>query len=82
MILNDSYEKKKEWSYIAKLGESVIDYTIANADAEEEMLMVDEGEREDTIQEGKVENEQYLEKKKEYKDWYRKKEERQEGKRK
>ena len=36
------------WTYIAKTGESVIDYAVANTEAEEEIQMVKEGEREES----------------------------------
>ena len=50
MILNDSYEKERGLLYIAKMGASGLDYAVVNADAEEEILMVDEGEREESNQ--------------------------------
>lgn len=35
MILNGSYNKEGEWTYIGETGASVIDYVIANEKAEE-----------------------------------------------
>ena len=44
-ILTGSYGKEGGWSYIAKMRALVIDYAVTNADAKEEILMVDERSR-------------------------------------
>lgn len=45
MILNGSYEREGEWTYIAETGLSVIDYVISNEKVIEEVLKVEEGNR-------------------------------------
>lgn len=45
MILNGSYGKEGEWTYIGEQGASVIDYVITNDKAIEEVKMVGEGNR-------------------------------------
>lgn len=45
MILNGSYNKEGDWTYIGETGTSVIDYVIANDKAEEVIERVVEGDR-------------------------------------
>lgn len=45
-ILNGSYEKEGDWTYIGE-GASVIDYAIVNVEAEEEIKSMVEGNREE-----------------------------------
>lgn len=68
MILNGSYEDEGGWTFVGEAGMSVIDYIVANGNAEREVSMVREGEREASdhlsleveipgVQEGGKENE-------------------------
>ncbi|XP_070162472.1 golgin subfamily A member 6-like protein 22 [Polyergus mexicanus] len=45
MILNGSYEKEGEWTYIEEMGPSVIDYVVMNEKAIEEVKKIEEGNR-------------------------------------
>lgn len=45
MILNGSYGREGEWTYIGEIGLSVIDYVISNEKAMEEVIKVEEGNR-------------------------------------
>lgn len=45
IILNESYEKEGEWTYIGEIGTSVIDYVVTNEKAIEEVKKMEEGNR-------------------------------------
>lgn len=45
MILNGSFEKMEEWTYIGETGASGIDYVVANEKAAEAIKMEREGYR-------------------------------------
>jgi len=45
MILNGSFNKEGEWTYIGEQGSSVIDYVITNEKGIEEIKIVEEGNR-------------------------------------
>lgn len=45
IILNSSYEKEGNWTYIRETGSSVIDYIVGNEKATEEIKRVEEGNR-------------------------------------
>lgn len=48
-ILNESYDKEGEWTFRGEVGESVIDYVIANEEVREEITSVTGAERNQTI---------------------------------
>jgi len=45
IILNGSFEKEGEWTFVGETGMSVIDYVVSNVKASEEILKVEEGYR-------------------------------------
>lgn len=45
MILNDSYGRIREWTYITKTDISEVDYMVTNEKAIEEVIKVKEGSR-------------------------------------
>ena len=45
VILNGSYGREAEWTYVGERGSSIIDYAISNEKAFEEVMRVGEGER-------------------------------------